>query len=394
MNTITIARICLFVAFFICLISCHESQEDLNIPSTYKYLRPQYSNVGLQLNTDTLHFVLNDNALNDPGTVNLFVDNGIEYLTIQEEKSLFINVYELYTQKLIKKIFLKESLTNLKPSLTSVYVKNFDSIFVSDRNKALYLLDSSGKIKYTASFPEQENPELSAFANFRPIIIKDSALFTGICPSYVVNYKNGLNKWRPLYKFSSFKNKAEVLYLFPPRYHTSLFDYHFFNYSYCVNDKDNFVFSFPADSNVYETNLSDLHLSYYGKSQFQKEDILPELAEDLKNGGGTIQYRIRDAYGPVYFDPYHKRYLRLFMQKMSKDMVMANKHDRKQSILILNDSLRIIGESLIPSDIKFSGFVLTKNGNMYVRVNPKDKRALHFLQIKYKEEEQVAQNVK
>jgi hypothetical protein len=377
-------RIGLFLLSLLVLISC----ETVNSPdaSNYQYFAPDYRSVSIKLNTDTLHLSLNDTAIKDIGTLNFFSDRGNNYLSVCDEKSLSINFYNLETNNLVKKIFLNKTLPMVRPYLTSVYCKNFDSIFVSQKSKVLFLIDTSGKLRSRAPFPQQDNAEPGVFANFRPVIRQDSLVTFGICPSYVVNYRNGLKTWRILYSFNLQDSSAKAWYGMPVRYHNYLYDYHFYNYSYCENERNNLVFSFPADSNIYETDLNGLNLSYFGKSQFQQNDIPPETKSELKNGGGSIQYRLRDTYGPIFFDPNERRYLRLFLSKMAMSDIKS-KRGRNQSVLIFNDSLRLIGETTIPSNVSFSSLFFTPDGRIYARVRRGDKNCLHFVRFSYVENE-------
>lgn len=380
---------CIFwvVTFFAC------NEKSLSEVNVYQNYPPNYDFVSMNLSLDTLHFALNDTALHDVGSVNFFIDKGVEYLAIYDEESSLINVYQFNSRQLIKKILLKKYLPNINPYLTTISCRNFDSIFVSDKNKKIYFLDSSGRVKNIIAFPEQSNMEMGVFANTRPLILKDKLLYAGVCPTYKVTYANGLKQKRLMYSFDLQNNNSAMYYRMPQRYRDNLYDYHFFNYSYCINDRSNFVFSFPADSNIYETNLSEINIAYNGRSQFQQGDVEPEHKSDLENGGSTKQYRIRDAYGPIFFDPYRKRYLRLFMQKLTEAEFQAKKRDRKQSILIFNDSLQIIGESPIPEDISFSSLFFRPDGRIYVKVKRKDIKTLHFVRLTYFEKELGSQKL-
>jgi hypothetical protein len=154
---------------------------------------------------------------------------------------------------------------------------------------------------------------------------------------------------------------------------------------YCVNDKGNLVFSFSADTSIYETNLEDYHVAYYGKSRFQEEDISPVPETELEKDNGFKQLTIRDSYGPIYYDSYKKRYLRVARQKISGELYETNKWERRSSFIIFDENFRIIGEGRFPADLSYSSIFFTPEGRIYSRVNIKDEYALHFVRLAYEE---------
>jgi hypothetical protein len=178
-----------------------------------------------------------------------------------------------------------------------------------------------------------------------------------------------------------FALKCDLHYSLPVIYKKGLYGRRFLQYSYCYNDKNNFVFSFPADSNIYESNLTDYHISYPGKSRFQQGSIEPVSRKSLENDEGGKEYTFRDSYGPIYFDPYKKRYLRIAKQKVSKEAYVAKTTSRKSSIIVFDEHFKIIGEFICSDDYLLDTIFFTPDGGMYARINPKDESALHFVRL-------------
>jgi hypothetical protein len=178
-----------------------------------------------------------------------------------------------------------------------------------------------------------------------------------------------------------------LYYHLPELYQNNLYGFNFLNYNYCYNNHGRFVFSFPADTNIYETDLAGCHVAYYAKSRFHSGNITPVSKEELQgNDAGYKQYKLRDSYGPVYFDPFRKRYLRLAKQKISAADYTNKKLERKESVIVFNENFKIIGELEITDDFAFSTLFFTSNGDMYARVKPGDEYALHFVRLEYKED--------
>jgi hypothetical protein len=332
---------------------------------------------------DTLHLALNDSTFNNIKSMNLFIDHDAEYLCIYDENSGSINMYDLLSQRLIKKVLPRKCLPDKRLYKTSVYCKNFDSIFISNNEKKLYMMDSSGIIKDAAKFSSKVFINVTRFQNTTPLVSSDSLIYTSIRPSGLISSIEKAREANVMYRFDFFNNRKVLLYRYPVRYLNHLYGYNFLEYSYCFNNKGHFVFSFPADSNLFETDLDKLHIAHFAKSQWQQGDIMPMRKEDMHNDSSYKQFQIRDVYGAVFFDPYQKRYLRFFKQKISEADFAAKKYDRKATILIFDEDLRIIGESIWPKEVDFKTLFFTKDGGMYARVNRQDENALHFIRLTY-----------
>lgn len=370
------------------VIACQESK--LPEKASIRYISPKYEGVALMPAFDTLHLPLNDTTYNDIKSLNCFNDNGEDYLSIYDERSGSVNVYHLASRQPVKRILLERCLPDKRLYKTTVYVRNFDSIFVSNDQKKLYMLDSSGQIRDAAKFSDKHFRNVARLENSNPVVVKDNLVMVGIRPSATTTSIKKARGWRIMYQFNLPQNKKNTVYQLPVRYLNYSYDYHFLDYSYCFNNNSRFVFSFPADSNLYETDLSNLHIAHFAKSQWQQDDITPVPKKDKHGDSSSKQYLTRDVYGAVFFDSYHKRYLRFFKKKLNESDYLSGKYERKSTVLIFNENLQIIGETDWPDEVSFSTLFFTKDGRMYARVNKKDENALHFVRLMYKEHEGVS----
>lgn len=380
MNYIKGLQIAVFI--FVCwfLTNCHNT--DNTVHSTYKYMRPVYNDIQLITQADTLNFALSNNSYNEIKSFNYFIHNGKAFISFLDGRAQAVNIYDFSTRQRIKKIKLKRWLGDQPLYKTTVFVRNFDSIFVTNQT-ALYLFDSTGNLKNSIDF---EKMKYVFFDNTHPIAFRDNMLYMGIRPYMSETSFSELRRWRLLYEIDLQHTKKHLSYSLPEIYHKNLYGYNFLDYSYCYNDKGNFVFSFPADTNIYETNLNDLHIAYYGKSRLQREDILPVSEEAIKSDKAYREFRLRDSYGSIYYDPIKKRYLRLARQKISETEFQEKTGVKKQSVIIFDEHFMVIGEPVLADDLSFSSLFFTGNGQMYVRVNSRDEYALHFVRLAYSED--------
>lgn len=341
---------------------------------------PDYYRTTLQVLADTIHFPLSENVYNEIKSQNIFVHNGMEMIAFFDRKSGTIIIYQLPSGHLYKTIDIKKAFKNNKPYKGTVYFKNFDSIFVTN-DIFLYLIDTTGRTINRFDYSEEN---WIHFDNSRPPVIVGNHLFAATRATGNLNTFKSLKNWRIISDFNLSENgKTKELYQLPELYLKNYFGYQFLDYGYCVNDQGNFVFSFPGDPNVYESNLADFHRSYSVKSRFQKSPIMPVDKKILDSGLDSREYAIRDSYGSIFFDPYHKRYLRQAKQKKSLADFLARTGDRKQTIIILDEHFNIIGESEVSKDLFFDSIFFTKDGRIYTRINTKDEYALHFVRLSY-----------
>lgn len=381
MKKVVVLAVCLFYIFN--LLSCSESGSD-KIAYT-NYTAPQYDLVSLEMGSDTLHFALNDTTYNNVTSLNVFNSEGMEYLAVHDGRSGSINFYNLQSQQLTKQIVIKKHFNNVNIERVTVFCASFDSIFLGVDSKMLYMFDSAGIVKRTINVSNLPHDVIDVRTS-RPMVIKDSIVFAAFSPAHVLINKKDLNNWKMMYGINLKNNKGGKYYHLPQLYRENLFGFHFMHFSYCYNNHGKFVFSFPADPNIYETDLSGLQYIYYGKSRYQDGEITPVSNRLLKSGEGGRQYHIRDAYGAIYFDQFAKRYLRYFRQKVPDDShFAANRKNPKESVVIFDEDLKIIGESAISRDVSFSSLFTTHSGKTYVRVNTQDENMLHFVELHYKE---------
>ena len=373
-----LGNIIFFVSFMLVQIGCREERR---MPaSVYKYTAPIYSDIQLVAVGDTLTYALDDSTYTAIKSFNLFVHKGKEYICFYDQRSQTVNVYQFETQQFTGKISLKKWFKGSPLFRTSVYVKNFDSIYVANLDK-LYLFNRKGGKRGSVDYLDKAS---AVFENESQPVFKGGKVFMLVRPGVDYTSLSALEKWKTIYEFDIANKAADLHYSLPELYQSNLFGSQYMEYNFCFNNRGRFVFSFPADTNIYETDLMDYHIGYNAKSHFQQGSIPPLSIDQFKGDTINKQYKLRDAYGPIFFDPYKKRYLRLAKQKLT-EVAYAAKQPRKQTVIIFDESLRIIGESAFSNSLSFNSIIFSAVGNMYVRVNNADEQAIHFARLAYKE---------
>jgi hypothetical protein len=375
------------LAFVLFLASCEESPKKFT--GTYTYREPQYNKLSLTIVSDTLHFTLTGDTYNQILSFNYFEDNGQPFISFYERRSESVNIYSFYTQQLVKRVLLKDLIPDSPLYKTSVYARNFDSLFVTNY-KSLYLIDRNNHIHSKIDYFDRADA-MPFYENANPLVIIGHDIYMGVRPRVDDNSFNAIRQWKLVYKLNMEKQSKELHYYLPEMYHQNFYGDNFMKYSFCFNHKGRFVFSFPADSNIYETDLKDFHVAYYAKSKFQDGPILAVGKKALKNDEGFKEYILRDSYGPIYFDPFAKRYIRVAKQKISEEAFNKISWQRKQSLMIFNEEFQIIGEFELSKDVAYNSLLFTSNGNIFARIKPTDEYAIHFIKLSYSNMNKVAE---
>lgn len=385
-KTMKMNRYALYTGFIIasCLAiwGCQPSPEPM--ASTYKFIEPSYDNIELEPQGDSLHFALDTSSYNEIRTFNYFTHKGKPYIGLFDKRARNLVVYDFTTQQLVDKIHLKRRFAK-----GYTYVVNFDSIFVVN-DKQLFLQDTANSIKDTIDLFEAQNAK-AIINNETPAVLRNNVLYTGVQPINMESSIKAQRRWNVVCGFDLSNNTKKLYYQLPALYWKDLYGYSFLEYSYCINDRGNFVFSFPADTNIYETNLADLNNAYYAKSKFQSGPILPVSQNAIDSGESRREYYLRDAYGTIYYDPYQKRYLRFAKQKITKANYLAKKKERERSLIILNEDFKVIGESALSDELAaFKSIFFTPDGGIYIRTKSEDEQAIHFARLEYSDKQHHA----
>lgn len=351
----------------------------------YKHIAidSNYSLVALTPTPDSIVFEIDSIKDMNVKSFNYFTKEGKEFLCILERHGPDIYIYDIGRKSIVMKLSLKDVFKNRPLYKTSVYCKSIDSICIYN-HLSFYLVDINGKIKDSIECKTNPYFSIASFDNLNPPVTYGDYIFAEARPRLDNTDKDNLSKWRVLYKFDMKRKQAKTVQELPDLYKENLFSYSFFYNSYCFNDKGCFVFSFPADTNIYETNLKEHFYSYQAKSSFQKEEITPADKSDLNSSEGDAKnFLLTHSYGAIYYDQFHKVYLRVSKQKVSRKAFVEKNWRKKQSLVIIDQNFKVIGETEFPDDVDLSFSFITPTGDLYVRSYKSGSKSLNFVKYKY-----------
>lgn len=364
------------------LLSCQNNTEP-----GLRYTKPEYRPIVLSASGDTISFALSDSTFNNIRSLNYFSSDESDYIGLYDKMSISYSVYDFNSQKMVKRIRLDSCIPHKRlEKHTTVFCRNLDSLFVINE-LTMYLLDRALTVKDTIDFQTDPIMVFGSFGTGRPPLVLNDRIYLAATPFLSRRKKRDIKKWRLLYQIDMKEHSTDLLFKLPKRYLDSLYGYYFFDANYCLNNSGRVVFSFPADSNVYEFDLRDGHCAAYNaKSIFQKGDINAVPREEFVGEDGAEKaFLLRDSYGEIFFDPFRKRYLRIAERHITEREYQLGERTKKRSVIFFDENFKIIGETAFPADIALSTLFFTQDGRMYTRSRDHDKSKVSFVRLEYNE---------
>lgn len=101
----------IFISFIIVLCGYFFTNCNDSLPKEAPislFVKPDYKDILISVQPDTLHFSLNDSTYNEIKAVNMFVDHGKEFISLYDRRSETVMIYDFVSQQLVKEISLKK----------------------------------------------------------------------------------------------------------------------------------------------------------------------------------------------------------------------------------------------------------------------------------------------
>lgn len=274
-----------------------------------------------------------------------------------------ICVYDLQSGEFVKSIFFDREGANGVGMFGGYHVIDFDEIYLpSLQQSKVFVMEESGKKKREIITEKTDDgipllPFGAITFAYRPIYFNNGKMYIPQTinmrlgnkvmeksPVYVVvdTVKNVLSPF-PI-KFPPIMSSDDVT---KPSLGNEL------SYSCCLNDKDQFVFSFFFDEDIYVVSLQDGEMkkikvkSRYIDKPAIKENPPQDFDEAMKASSEI------PCYGNLIYDKYRKVYYRFVYLKADldgeKNYLNIWQYGRKSfSIMILNEDFDVIGETRFP----------------------------------------------
>ena len=377
----------LFIYIIIHLISCNSKKNDnvvikridsvQLIPS--KEIKFKLDSVTQQINPAISYFNVKDS-----------------FLAVFNEYNSTVYFYDFTSKQAnYKTIIQKEGPDGIgKGSIKGLFFKSLDSLIIETDDFNIHILSKQGKRLKTINLNPFIAEKSRSFKNihvsfpgytYSPdlhFILNDTLYLTGSMDDSW-NNKNA-SKSGVLIKVNLTDEKITYSVPYPEMYENGLWTiYYRYVFATCNPNNRNFVFSFPADHFLYVTNYGgDLEKKVFANSKYVETNIQP-----ASSSKGTIldmdkrdrHYFENLAYRYIYYDIYRKVYYR-FAELPVKDYKRREESFKQYSIIILNEKLEIIGETLLPKGRIYIPVVMfiSKDGLNILKIDKNNEEEMTF----------------
>lgn len=368
-KNICILLLLVSIMFQFCVDKSTNSKEEM------EFLPATYDKVDLIATEDTIHLKLEDDVYTTINSINSFRSDTTTCIAFLEKRSQSINIYDLNTSKLIRKIDIRPTFKNNIIRKPSLYMLSLDSIYIASE-KGIFLLDSSGVIRDSLPRIQDKLDVHPSINNIMPLILRNGTILVGLKRGSKTRVPEMVKEAKLMYAYKSSKEGGFLDQKYSDTYTKEFYNSKFMPYSYCVNGKGDFVFSYAADSFIRVTDFNRLYKRYNGSAQHPVRQLKSKNTQDYFYRSTT--------YSAIYFDSVGLRYLRIVQYGLPPEEKYDVVRRKRNGVIIMDKDFRIIGESVLDDNISPASLLITKKGDIYARTADWDDRALHFVKLEYK----------
>lgn len=305
--------------------------------------------------------------------------NNKDIFTFKKDDNIFGYDFELDTTVICF------SLNNLDSMTTRDFLfHNIDSIFICSIHKRtsemfISLMNSNQEItrSWNLTNKSKKIPDTYFYIDSRyshPMILLKNKLY--FQATYRIKPGTVLESNIPIEMILDLSNDSTTQFGdLPPEYKTGKFyGNHQYEYSRTINDKSQFVFSYPITDKLYIYSLNGELIKVVKCKSLYIDTIEPLSKKDYFELSAKMDaYVYKAQYNEIIYDNFNDRYIRLVahnLNKYNKDGSLNKWYNRRWSLILLDNNLTQINEFLLPEN-KFSNHIIfTTKGLMMRSIEP------------------------
>lgn len=332
-------------------------------------------------------------------TFSLEYNDQKDYITLYNDITNSIDFYSLINKNLFRRIFLKEKGADSigKKGLLKIshHVINDNSIAVYNKNtNSIYIIDSLGKVKNRIKIDWLANNTINEIHAVpdpfpgRPMIYKDSTIY--MVANIIDNSIRDERAVKNVLMVDLKTKKITWLFNRSNTYNKGNWGINGNMYSLQIGynrEKDEFYLGYSAEDSVYVVTGNWKIIKKISTKSVSINNIKPLLArrktakkrESIKYDYTTPQYH------RLIYDPYRKYIYRFTYQGLSDPEFDKGGEElmygRQETIIILNDKFKIIGEYRLPKRIYFTSMSFVTKDGLYLAKKSNYKRNSELLEF-------------
>lgn len=290
-----------------------------------------------------------------------FEEAGVEYMSFQNDRKPEIQIYNVRTGELVKKLsYDVQGEQGVTGGFTGYCIKDFSHIYLpSYYTQTLYVADTLGRINQKITFDKTTDGKKLVpitLASSKQMAISGDSLIIPQTVNPIL--RNKIMDESPISVLID--TRTHIVKDLPMKYLPLVSEKEFgtaafmagVSYSKCFNGRS-FIYAFAYSDNVHKVTLDHTEIiAVEAKSQYDNGVKVPRVISD------EFQKMIKEqceyaSYGSIIYDKYRRVYYRIFYPNIplgvERDYLELLRTGRKQfSIIVLNENLEIMGETLFP----------------------------------------------
>lgn len=300
--------------------------------------------------SDTLYFNLDSATHNMSSSITYFEQEGKEYLAYFSESDNTIKYFDFETKNIVDKTLLNQEGTDgVGKNITGVSFINSDTILVSTGTYQMSIVNRDGKLKYKRSFTKPVVSEVNVIAEpdfsvTHKGIKLNHHIWIPVNAYISYSEKDEFTTTPSLYHLDLTNDKIKAVMRYPDVYTKGSYGLNFADFFFDYNaKKKSLIWSFAADESLHILDLmTNKVISQRAESKYFSEVPAANQLEEFEEY--TKFFLLSNSYGPLYYDPYQKIYVRFAERAISKEQYNNREWWKKRSAIILNEDFKVLGE--------------------------------------------------
>lgn len=310
-----------------------------------------------------------------------FIDDSIEYITIENSETIgdynTINFYRLDTKRLSHKVKIAKEGDNAIPRFSGHGICNLDNIFISGFGTSiLYQINRDGKIKKKYNYSVTDKQEYTTDNDFnslvyKPLVIVEGKIYQMQYPTPANANKKQLINTSLSLTIDTLTNKTTKLPLTYPALWKEGSGIGLNPHCSRIYDGKQFIYAFRMNENIIVTKDHINSKTIPIKSKYIDKLNVEGFSKDLSFKDFEKKVDEQAVYGNIIYDKYRNVYYRFAYPECNIDKTYFEYiFCRKEfSIIVIDENLNIIGETLFPAKKYAPGLFFVNKDGLYISEN-------------------------
>lgn len=330
------------------------------------------------IETGTISISIDKETADWSSKIDIYSTNDKEYLVYQNDFNDQLQFYDIEIGKKVHSVKLSTTGSNSVKCLSGFYVKSFDSIYTfCEYTYQVFLVNNRGEVIDSYKWLDEIQPSDAILSKVKMyagnmVISKGDDLYL---PTVTTADYNNTSIFSKLYVHQCvnlLKRGNKYNFGYSKIYEKENFN-HLSSQTYrCLMPNGNFLFSFQADGNLYETDLNGYIRVHPAMSKKNGIPLAMPVGHSKTTPELMDEYVVKSPrYGAIFYDKDNELYYRIVLGGGEANWTKREAHRKPISILILDKRLNQVGETILDKNkFLYRNILMSSKGLLVSNANP------------------------